>query len=105
MSEGALDNVAVFLNGQRKFKNVNVEWDDTTVRLTTRNNGKVMAEFAVEEWAADYSDQGKRSGISFDIVDNRGSRQRITIQKGCGCSGMYNYDLSPDYSGALGDRK
>jgi hypothetical protein len=92
-----LHNAAIFVNGQRIRKGVDVEWDETEVRLSNRSNHRVFETYKIEELAAETDDTA-----AWDILDARGQRVRLTAQRGCGCAGIIkNYEELSAYSGAL----
>lgn len=100
--ENVFKNAALFVNGTRTRRHVDIEWDDTTVNVRSRNGNKQIIEsYSIEEFAGS-DDQTQ----AWDILDVRGDRVRLVAQLGCGCSGqLRHYLLSSSYSGALGDRK
>ena len=94
MSE--INNAAVFVGGQRKFKNVNVVDDGDVIRVLNRATGEEVTRYSVVEVA--------KAGMAWDIPasSQEGSaRTRLVVQQGCGCSGMFPYDNDPNYSGAI----
>lgn len=93
----SMNNVAVFVNGRRHTRGVNVEWDENEVRLVNRSNFRTFETYKVEELAAVADDT-----MAWDILDTRGDRVRLVVQTGCGCSGLIKkYDTLPEYSGAI----
>lgn len=92
-----MSNVAVFVNGKRHTRGVNVEWDDEEVRLINRSNFRPFETYKVEELAAVADDT-----MAWDILDTRGERVRLVVQTGCGCSGLIKkYETLDSYSGAI----
>lgn len=92
-----LRNAAVFVNGKRFTRGVNVEWDENEVRLINRSNFRVFQTYQVEELAAQTDDTA-----AWDILDTRGQKVRLVAQLGCGCSGLIKkYELVEGYSGAI----
>ena len=90
-------NVAVFVNGKRFTRGVNVEWDENEVRLINRSNFRPFQTYQIEELAAEAEDT-----MAWDIKDTRGDRVRLVVQTGCGCSGLIKkYETVPGYSGAI----
>lgn len=98
MSENSLLNAAVFVNGARTVRNVNVAWDDEKVQVQSRaGNRRVVAEYPILETAS----TGDKA-MAWDSTDDRGDRIRLVAQVGCGCSGqMKDYEFDADYSMAL----
>lgn len=93
----SMQNVAVFVNGKRHTRGVNVEWDDGEVRLINRSNFRTFETYKVEELAAEADDT-----MAWDIKDTRGDLVRLVVQTGCGCSGLIKkYQVRKDYSGAI----
>jgi hypothetical protein len=90
-------NAAIFVNGTRTMRNIDVEWDETEVRVLNRSTGKVMATHQIVELAAEQPPKT----MAWDVLDPRGDRIRMTVQVGCGCSGMHKYENDPSYSGTL----
>lgn len=92
-----MNNVAVFVNGKRVTRGVNVEWDEEEVRLINRSNFRPFESFKIEEVAAASDDT-----MAWDIMDARGQRVRLVAQTGCGCSGLIKkYETLDGYSGAI----
>lgn len=90
-----LKNAAVFINGRRHTRNVDVAWEDDKVIVHRRNRPDLVLEtFDVIETAS--------TGQAWDIRDGRGERVRLVAQEGCGCSGIIKpYENDEGYSGAL----
>lgn len=91
-----IENAALFIESQRKFKNVNVDVDESNIVVLNRVNGAEMARYSVVEVAT--------AGMAWDVteVSQEGeTRVRLVVQQGCGCSGMYPYALDETYSGAI----
>lgn len=93
-----IKNAAVFLNSNRVLRNVDVEWDESEVRILNRSNHKMMTSYRIEEVAS--SSEPERT-MAWDIKDNKGTLVRLVAESGCGCSGMRPYENNPTYSGAL----
>lgn len=94
-------NAALFVNGDRIRRGIDVEWDDTEVKIKKRNSHQVFETYTIEEFVgADEKTQ------AWDILDARGTRVRLVAQLGCGCRGqLRDYIVASSYSGALGKRK
>lgn len=94
-------NAAIFRNGVRIVRNVNVEFDGEKVTIRNRAGNKaVMMEFDIEETASTGTE-----AMAWDIRDDRDQLVRLVAQRGCGCSGqMKNYEFDANYSMTL-DRK
>lgn len=90
-----IENAAVFIAGHRKYKNVNVDVADTEVIVKNRVDGSEMNRYSVVEVA--------KAGMAWDITISDETRQRLVVQQGCGCSGMFPYDEDAGYSGAIPD--
>lgn len=90
-----IENAAVFVGSQRKYKNVNVDVEPEWVILKNRANGAEITRYSVVEVA--------KAGMAWDIPygDDDSYRVRLVVQQGCGCSGMFPYDTDPEYSGAI----
>lgn len=88
-----IENAAVFVGGQRKFKNVNVDVEPEFVILKNRMNGSEIARYSVVEVA--------KENMAWDINDPSQGLIRLVVQQGCGCSGMFPYENDPTYSGAI----
>lgn len=90
-----ITNAAVFINNQRKFKGVDVEYTDTEIIVKNRVNGSEIRRYSVVEVG--------KVGMAWDVVDDSsqepGSLLRLVAQQGCGCSGMKPYQNDPEYSG------
>ena len=90
-----IENAAVFLQNQRRFKGVNVEVTDDEVIVRNRVNGAEVVRYSVVEVAKD--------GMAWDIEDGLaqepGQRLRLVVQQGCGCSGMKPYKNDDSYTG------
>lgn len=93
-----LKNSALFLNGNRVLRNVDIDWDDQQVRVLNRSTHKEMMSYDIVETAA--SSEPERT-MAWDIKDDRGNLVRLVAQTGCGCSGMRAYENDETYSGAL----
>lgn len=93
-----LKNSALFLNGNRVLRNVNIDWDDEKVYIRNRSTNKEMMSYDIVETAA--SSDSERT-MAWDIRDDRGTLVRLVAQTGCGCSGMRAYENDETYSGAL----
>lgn len=87
-------NAAVFVAKQRRFKGVNVEYDETSneVVVSHRITGDVLVRYSVVEVAL--------PEMAYDINDG-GTIRRLVFQQGCGCSGQKPYKVQESYSGAL----
>jgi hypothetical protein len=84
-----ISNAAVFVNGRRKFKGVDVE--DTPEAIIIRNReGAEIIRYSVV-------DVGK-AGMAWDVMDEA-TLTRLVAQTGCGCSGMKPYLNDEGYSG------
>lgn len=95
-----IENSAVFVGGQRKYKNVNVEVTDDEVIVRNRMNGDEIARYSVVEVA--------KTDMAWDISQpsqESDVRTRLVVQQGCGCSGMFPYDEDTGYSGVLTPRR
>lgn len=91
-----LENAAIFVGGQRKFKNVNVDYDESNIIVRNRVSGDEMQRYSVVEVAT--------AGMAWDVTEasqEAGSRVRLVAQQGCGCTGMHPYALDESYSGAI----
>lgn len=88
-----IENAAVFVGGQRKYKNVNVEIEPEWAIVKNRMNGSEITRYSVVEVA--------KAGMAWDIDDPAQGLIRLVVQQGCGCSGMFPYDNDADYSGAI----
>ncbi len=91
-----IENAAIFIAGHRKFKGVNVEFDDSTIIVLNRVNGEEIIRYSVVEVA--------KAGMAWDVSEvsqEPDSRIRLVAQQGCGCSGMHPYQVDSTYSGAL----
>lgn len=97
-----MHNAAIFVNGKRTTRGINVEWDDQEIRLINRSNFATFQTYKVEELAAIEEDDTGVQTAAWDIVDTRGERVRLVAQRGCGCSGLIKkYETLPEYSGAI----
>lgn len=85
-----IENAAVFVNGRRKFKGVNVKETSEEVIVTNRANGSEIARWSVV-------DVGK-AGMAWDVQEE-GTLVRLVAQQGCGCSGMKPYKNDDGYAG------
>lgn len=85
-----IENAAVFVNGRRKFKGVDVEETAEDVIVRDRTGGSEIARWSVV-------DVGK-AGMAWDVEDG-GTLVRLVVQTGCGCSGMKPYLNDDGYSG------
>lgn len=83
-------NAAVFVNGRRKFKGVNVEVTDDEVVVQNRMNGTEIARWSVVEVG--------KANEAWDVYED-GSLVRLVAQQGCGCSGQKPYKNDPEYTG------
>lgn len=88
-------NAAVFLQGSRRYKNVDVEYDEQpsepqtpVVRVLNRATGTELASFSIVATA--------KSGMAWD-VDHNGKEIRVVAQAGCGCGGMKQYKEDDEY--------
>lgn len=98
----SMHSAAIFVNGKRTTRGVNVEWDEEEVRLINRSNFRVFETFKIEEVAALELKDDEVVTAAWDIKDTRGERVRLVAQLGCGCSGLIKrYDLLDGYSGAI----
>lgn len=89
-------NAAVFENKTRRYRNVDVEYDETEIRLLNRNTEVVVATYEIAEVA--------KAGEAWDVkktVKDQETRVRVVVQVGCGCSGQKQYRPDSSYSGAL----
>ena len=80
-----IENSAVFVRGDRKFKNVNVDVTDTEIIVKNRMNGVEMARYSVVDVV--------KQDMAWDLADGG----RIVVQQGCGCSGMRPWDVDQAY--------
>lgn len=89
-----IENAAVFVGKARRFKGVNVNYDETTneVVVTHRTTGDVLDHFVVVETV--------KANMAWD-VDDKGTERRLVAQQGCGCSGQKPYKADEGYSGRL----
>lgn len=90
-----IENAAVFVNGHRKYKNVNVEVEPEWIIVKNRIDGSELTRYSVVEIAL--------AGMAWDITVSDETRQRLVVQQGCGCTGMHPYSESSEYSGAIAD--
>ncbi len=94
-----ITNAAAFLGG-RRMKGVDAEYTDSAVTLKNHKTGDVIKTYSVVEVAAIDTWMG-----AWDVVDEHSqeadARLRLVVQEGCGCGGMKNYTLSPDYAGPI----
>lgn len=98
----SMSNAAIFVNGKRHTRGVNVEWDDEEVRLINRSNHRVFETYKIEELAALDTKDDQVETAAWDIKDTRGDRVRLVAQLGCGCSGLIKkYPTLETYSGAI----
>ncbi len=88
-------NGAVFLNGSRRYKNVDVEYDEQpseplvpVVRVLNRATGTELASYSIVATA--------KSGMAWDVEVGDKS-YRLVAQTGCGCSGMKPYKEDQEY--------
>lgn len=88
-----IENAAVFVGSQRKFKNVNVDVTDDAVIVLNRQSGEEVTRYSVVEVA--------KAGMAWDIEHQDPARIRLVVQQGCGCSGMFPYETDEGYSGAI----
>ncbi len=87
-----IENAAVFISGNRRFRGVNVEVLDGEVILKNRVNGAIMNRYPVVEVA--------KEGMAWDITDDAtNGLARLVAQQGCGCSGMKPYTNDDTYTG------
>ncbi len=89
-----IENAAVFIGSQRRFKGVNVEFDESTVVIKDRVKGAELARYSVVEVA--------KEGMAWDVAEEGqepGGRLRLVAQQGCGCSGMKPYKNDASYTG------
>lgn len=89
-----IENAAVFIGSQRRFKGVNVEFDAESVVILDRVKGAELARYSVVEVA--------KEGMAWDVEEGGqepGGRLRLVAQQGCGCSGMKPYKNDPSYTG------
>lgn len=89
-----LENAAVFLSGKRRFRGVNVSFENGHVVLHNRVTGNEMIRYSVVEVA--------KQGMAYDVIDDAtDAPARLVAQQGCGCGGMKSYTVDPEYSGSL----
>lgn len=88
-------NASVFLDGRRIYQSVHVDVGGSTV-TAHRPNGDMARSWEIVEIA--------KEGMAWDALDESGTRVRVVVQTGCGCSGMLHYDPDPGYSGTLTHR-
>lgn len=90
-----IENAAVFVQNQRKFKGVNVEFDAESVIIKNRVNGAEISRYSVVEVA--------KEGMAWDVADPTAQEPdqllRLVAQQGCGCSGMKPYKNDDTYTG------
>lgn len=91
-----IENAAVFVNGSRVFKGVNVEVTDTEVVVLNRVNGGEMKRYSVINVA--------KEGMAWDIPiahsqEPTNELMSLVVQQGCGCSGMLPYMTDSGYTG------
>lgn len=91
-----IENAAVFINHQRKLKNVNVEEADGEILVKNRTSGDVMFRYSVVAVA--------KEGMAWDVTDEH-KLVRLVAQQGCGCSGMKPYDNDPSYTGGFNAKR
>lgn len=90
-----IENAAVFVGGQRKYKNVNVDVEPEWVIVKNRVNGAEIIRYSVVEVA--------KAGMAWDINLDLLTPVRLVVQQGCGCSGQFPYNEDESYSGAIPD--
>ena len=89
-----IENAAVFISGNRRFRGVNVEVVDGEVIVMNRVSGSIMNRYPVVEVA--------KEGMAWDVTDDATNlTARLVAQQGCGCSGMKKYTVDEGYSGAI----
>jgi hypothetical protein len=94
-----IENAAVFIGPNRRFRNVNVEVTDGFVIIRNRANGSEMDRYSVVEVA--------KAGMAWDVTDHAtgDSLSRMVVQQGCGCSGMKPYQNDEGYAGPFPGKK
>lgn len=85
---------AVFVSGQRQFRDVKVEMIDGAIVVKNTVTDQPITSFTIEETA--------KAGMAWDAYPN-GSEQlvRLVVQEGCGCGGQKPYEVDPSYSGKI----
>jgi len=92
-----IENAAVFISGNRRFRGANVDVVDGEVLVINRVNGVVMNRYPVVEVA--------KEGMAWDVIDDvTRELARLVAQQGCGCSGMKPYSNDPTYTGPFPGR-
>lgn len=89
-------NGAVFLKGSRRYKNVDIEYDEQpsepqspVVRILNRATGTELASYSIVATA--------KSGMAWDVEFGEDSVVRLVAQTGCGCGGMKPYQEDDAY--------
>lgn len=95
MSEtSTLINAAVFHNGTRRFRNVNVDITDTQVIVKNTSSGAAISTFNIVDTA--------KVGEAWDAIAVDAPEGtpvfRLVCQLGCGCSGMKQYTVDESYA-------
>lgn len=87
-----VENAAVFISGNRRFRGVNVEITNTEILVRNAASLAIMNRYPIVEVG--------KEGMAYDITDDAtGSLARLVTQTGCGCSGMKPYKNDPEYTG------
>ena len=87
-----IENAAVFVNGRRVYKGVNVEEVDGSIVVKHRVTQAVIETYPIVEVG--------KAGMAWDVtVDEGATLVRLVAQQGCGCSGMKPYKNDPEYTG------
>lgn len=104
MSTETRINAAVFHNGSRRFRNVNVDITGNApgdqVIVKNVSSGQPISSFEIVETV--------KSGEAWEAVSLDGPTQglapfRLVVQLGCGCSGQKPYTPDPEYLAAHAD--
>jgi hypothetical protein len=84
-----ISNAAVFVNGRRKFKGVDVDDTPEAIIIRSREGAEIIRYSVV--------DTGK-AGMAWDVMEDA-VLTRLVAQTGCGCSGMKPYLNDEGYTG------
>lgn len=86
---------AVFVGGQRQFRDVPVEMNDGKIIVKNSVTGEVLTSYTIEETA--------KVGMAWDVYldSNPDNLFRLVVQEGCGCGGQRPYEFDTSYSGKI----
>lgn len=89
-----LKKAAVFVQGARRYRDVQVDVTETQVLVKNTVSGALITSFDIDEVV--------KAGMAWDVTSaDNPNPFRLVAQEGCGCSGQKPYQPDSSYSGKI----